>query len=975
MATQPIAAITAKSTAAITKESDTLHWKNNPDEARRRKNSLTWKEINAESQRKARSDSSSYSENSDSESSTSTSLCDDENNIPPSLDSTPVRKRRNKESAVIRKLEESAKSATNQNPTTLIVTDTTSQLFSESVTDEKAEKSPSKSENLAISAPAEGISSISQLSPMPDISSYFSTAISPIKSPSNYYDFPDFSAFSIGLGAAIDESDEKFEVSEQGVTNEFFERVTSSMPPSSTSSSSAATVIAAVTQNNSAIKLKHVKQKSLSMEEEKTYENREDLFRINRSFSDGTIISNDAAGGDILQRIISENSKILTRFSNDSLTSSTRTAIVETILEEGKSSEENSSECEEIAAIDAVEECPSTSIQDIADIALESQKSDTKPSATLSLLTCNATQNDDDDVTVQNEKSMNGENSKETLATLHIHTTCNAPAAAATALTLNNNDESFAQKSLPLKDVRLEEAEVISPKFNEISDLVDKLKRVMESDLEKTQEVKPSDSSVTNVNNAEVKVVEEIEVKDEGDNNKSDGSNKEAVSVKITINCENENAGLETKVDNDLGKSSHEQEIKIDDKIESETKPKNDSQLEKCQPIDVGVVNNEKIKPAADEEVATKDSEKILEKLNYQLQRYEDTEKSPTSVVVVTRTPSNERTTDYKKELEVLLKEREIEKRSKSPTYRYEESPQPPPSIVNSSPSPYDHEPRNEIRRRDIASLESTQQMRRPFKSSPSSSLSSSPSNIHSTLSSIQNTIKTLDSACQRSEIYNYKKLDKAMESIEKICESDREWHFYKRTKNFESPPSFKIDDILSSPSTSKPRGFIDERDLSPIRSNFLRYESENNASRKPKTPELDPHYLAKLRCLSTEEYIAGRKSPLGLSPSREKAPVDRYSRIDRSPTSPSLSSRFLKSPTGDRASKSAENSPSRYGGESNLSTRYTRYSPSTSHFDMDIKAESMSNLSFKSSALTENNKKYYEFEWEKTSNRRKYDI
>jgi hypothetical protein len=206
------------------------------------------------------------------------------------------------------------------------------------------------------------------------------------------------------------------------------------------------------------------------------------------------------------------------------------------------------------------------------------------------------------------------------------------------------------------------------------------------------------------------------------------------------------------------------------------------------------------------------------------------------------------------------------------------------------------------------------------------------------------------------------------MDCIEKICESDREWHFYKRTKNFESPPLFKIDDVVT---TTKTQRFMDDRDLSPIRSNFTRFEAEN--VRKPKTPELDPDYLAKLRGLSTEEYIAGRKSPLGLSPSGERSAFDRYSRIDRSPTSPSLSSRFLKSPTGDRASKSAENSPSRYGGESTLSTRYSRYSPSGgTTYSSDLRAESMNNLSCK--PVTET-KKYYEFEWEKTSTRRKYDI
>lgn len=949
-------------------ETDTLQWKNT-DEARRRKNSLTWKEINAESPKKARSDSSSYSENSDSESSTSTSLCDDEKN--PSLDSTPKKKRRHKDMRRIAKDESSAKNTQALSPLVTVESEVLCH-----VTEEKAETPPTISiiesivDNLGLS---EGISSISQLSPMPDISSYFSTAISPIKSPSNYYDFPDFSAFSIGSSLSatatiVEVAAESFDIGEQGVTNEFFERVTSS------------SAFNKLPTTHDFVKLKHIHQKSLSMEEDSRME--EDLGRINRSFSDGTIISNET--GDIFQKIIAENSKILTRFSNESLTSSsTRTPIVEEpILEELlKSPEENSSECEEIAAID-IEECTSgDGIQDIADIIeLKSQNSIsptynvvdlTKPSATLSLLACNATsqneEEEDDDVTVQNEKSMNGKNSEEneaatttTMATLQ--TTCNA-------LTLHNN-ESFAQKSLPLKDAPCEVETVISPKFNEISDLVDKLKKVMESDLQKAEE---SDKKVEKIEEiklkndecGEVKVMEKIEVKDTTTNNGNNNHvDKDAVSVTITINTCVE----EKKVENDLEKScSHEEEKKIDDSSLS----KLNTQLEKCQ-------SNEQIKSTTKEEVkAAKDSAKILENLNFQLQRYEDVEKSP--VAAPRRSPSTERATDYKKELENLMKEREHEKRAKSPTYRYEDSsPQPTIPSVNSSFAPYDHEPRNEFRRRDIASLESTQQMRRPFKSSPSSSLSSSPSsNIHSTLSSIQNTIKTLDSACQRSEIYNYKKLDKAMDCIEKMCESDREWHFYKRTRNYESPPSFKIDDILASPSSTSRRTFIDDRDLSPKPSNFLRYENES-VRKPPKTPELDPNYIARLRCLSTEDYIAGRLSPSGVSPSREfNTSFDRCSRIDRSPTSPSLSTRFLKSPTGDRTSKSAENSPSRCGGDSNSATRYSRYSPTNSRKDFDLKAESMSNLSYKSSsAFTDNNKKYYDTEWEKSAaSRRKFDI
>jgi hypothetical protein len=94
------------------------------------------------------------------------------------------------------------------------------------------------------------------------------------------------------------------------------------------------------------------------------------------------------------------------------------------------------------------------------------------------------------------------------------------------------------------------------------------------------------------------------------------------------------------------------------------------------------------------------------------------------------------------------------------------------------------------------------------------------------------------------------------------------------------------------------------------------------------------------------------------------------------------LSTRFLKSPTSDRASKSAENSPSRYGSESTSYATRSRYSPSK-----EFKAESMNNLNYMSLTSTSycstenrNPKKYYdEFEWEKktseTGTRRRFDI
>lgn len=915
------------------------------------------------------------------------------------------------------------------------------------------------------------------MSPLPDISTYF-TAISPIKTPCNYFEFPDFSSFTIGTSSDTD--NEKYEVSEQGVTNEFFERVTSSsvfnilpshvsydmsypnLPQmrhsypsdggvdvdlSEMSKSSDTEDHQQQQQQQSSINkmslshspqsmnhvlskemkcLKHVNQKSFSMEEPSQ---ESDIVKLNRSFSDGTIMECDD-----LEKIIAENSKILIKLK--ALPDSTESLkTIEPILEEMPLSS-NSSECEEIAAIDIEESSNNgdgillSEIQDIANLEsqLKSREIDTcayydiaKPSVTLPLLVCNATTHDDvvvvsttsahstsDDVTLQNEKSMNEDKNSDALVTQQ---TCTNNHNATTSDT--SSSSVFAQKSLPLNDVSEniccvktpgESSDIVSPKFNEISALVDKLKKeVMESDkIVNENEVKDSVSC----ENKE-KTSDSCEKSSSDVNVEKQSTKSNSTSVTITISKDEEDSKktckeeLDTK-SRDLEKIPTEDSSAAVQKIDNNKNSNSDfvlaklnTQLEKCQQPATTVNNNSnndnidkvddggksvvnvngsveemEVKTVAASAAAIeKDSNKILEKLNYQLQRYEGSSKSPSSGHRLSRSPSNERPNDYKREIEALIKERELEKSQK---FRSDLS----PSISNHSL--YDHEPRNEVRRRDIiASLETDQRIRRPFKSSPSSSLSASPSNISTTLSSIQNTIKSLDSACQRSEIYNYKKLDKAMESIEKMCETDREWQYYKRIKTYESPPSFKIDDILT---TKSPRSYLSDDKLSDPMT-FNRYESET--TKKVKTPELDPNYIAKLRCLSTEEYIAGRKSPLGLSPSRDsKLTSDRYSRIDRSPTSPILSSsRFLKSPTGDRASKSAENSPSRYGEESSYRTRY-----GTSTSSSDLKgAESYGNLSYKATSMTEKSRKYYDqFEWEKTSstsissnsiNRRKYDI
>ena len=75
---------------------------------------------------------------------------------------------------------------------------------------------------------ANTILSISQLSPMPDISKYFesSSSISPLKTPSNFFNFSDYATDFSNYHTELDDiRDLKFEVDDEGVTNELFERI------------------------------------------------------------------------------------------------------------------------------------------------------------------------------------------------------------------------------------------------------------------------------------------------------------------------------------------------------------------------------------------------------------------------------------------------------------------------------------------------------------------------------------------------------------------------------------------------------------------------------------------------------------------------------------------------------------------------------------------------------------------------------
>lgn len=1100
---------------------ETLHWNNTSDDAKKRRNSMTWKELNAERRTedvkamsksssasslgsnskadmaspKRRSDSSSYSEDSDCDSSTSTSLCDDD--ITSSLEASPMKKKRHKDLPLdaLKKplnmitIEESSPTGTDCPEVSISCVD-----------DDNKSLSPISNFYLDVSTDGD-ITSISQLSPMPDLSSYFS-AISPIQTPCNFFEFPDFSSFMLN-------TEEKFQVNEDGVTNEFFERVFEenlsecnipvSSPDKNTvmSKSYSPSILKSFDVDETSEKYeynlkaspKYIQQKSLSMDEQS--HDKEEVMAINRSYSDGTIINVDVKS-DGFHKIIAENSKILnkliprTTVSPDTFIESQFAKLnIEPITVEKPKSPNNLSDVEEeIAAIDKVEEGDKegilmSDIQDIADIKVYLDENDDAS------LSCN-TYTKDENVTERNEKSISDEN--ETMATLACSPLENKLDAEGEVLeTLTVRDFQ------PKAELRKEEEKSESPKFNEIQLMVTKLKEEMESQLKcsvpeveenvaKSVSVEKTSGKSSEVNSERDEAIQlskivkeeksweapEQSLCDRPCNHFVDSSKVKEISKNLI------EEGLEKKPDEnskktsfkngDLEKAVSESLQKIDKSGSDMILEKLNTQLEICQTNEILTSEKEKnmsennkldnevdsikieikhenqdevFKNASSNECKTcsagkskeletkKDSKDILEKLNIQLQRYEDS--SPKSKGKHSEAPSaafsSKEKTTYETsavmELATLIKERELEKlseqkllmkTSKEFDYDLSLSPVRTPRSKSNISSPvaepgtsgkfnnffYDHEPRSNIRRRDVITLETEQRMRRSFKSSPTSSLSSSPSNISNTLSSIQNTIKILDSACQKTDLLGGKHLEKAMESIDKICDTDREWKSYKKNR-YDSPPSFnvRVDDVsFDSIYQPKCRGLIDEDknvdkiyDLSPRRKRYdfddvevsfksSKDPSPSRYSSKSKTPEIDPDYVAKLRYLSTEEYIAGRKSPLGGS--RETLNVK--FKIDRSPTSPTLStsthfSRSARSPhhstsllrfpsSDNRSSKSAENSPSRYSGD-RVESSY-KYNSATGV--IDSKADSMSNLSHK-------HDRKYEHEWETPSNKKKYDF
>lgn len=272
---------------------ETLLWRDT-DHTRQRRDSLTWKEIKADRaamlregnevksqklrSRLGKSDSSSYSEESDGEqealgkdgSSTDTSLCDDDD--PKSLEKSPKRKAKlarklnektkpvevtSREASLERRRPKSWAPSTHEIPFMLMGTDSGDEK--EPATKEEEDSATesdrfgyardtnwsraagdlaySKLEPLHVEETAElaGITSSSQLSPLPDIANYLSTtSISPLPTPKPVFvmsesempTIPHDSIESTRLREDLEPA-KRYDVSDAGVTNQYFERVNS----------------------------------------------------------------------------------------------------------------------------------------------------------------------------------------------------------------------------------------------------------------------------------------------------------------------------------------------------------------------------------------------------------------------------------------------------------------------------------------------------------------------------------------------------------------------------------------------------------------------------------------------------------------------------------------------------------------------------------------------------------------------------
>lgn len=254
---------------------ETLHWKDTDAEgAKKRRNSLKWKDIprvdklgdkqvtdveivNQEEKQgetsavdisrakfRNRSESSSYSEDSDGNSSTSTSLCDDETvnvirDSGSSLESSPFKKKVSPEEVEVPLVEKfidiqnyidslGTDAIVKEQDPELAPTDVQVRIVEEGFTAAAVDEDDEE---------ATQITSISQLSPVADLSHYLSS-ISPLKTPSSPFDL---SEMLTTLSPSSENNQEMahdgrlftgVEVSEEGVTNTYFERINLAERPS-----------------------------------------------------------------------------------------------------------------------------------------------------------------------------------------------------------------------------------------------------------------------------------------------------------------------------------------------------------------------------------------------------------------------------------------------------------------------------------------------------------------------------------------------------------------------------------------------------------------------------------------------------------------------------------------------------------------------------------------------------------------------
>ncbi|XP_055618343.1 serine-rich adhesin for platelets isoform X2 [Toxorhynchites rutilus septentrionalis] len=224
---------------------------------------------------KLRSESSSYSEESDDSSSTSTSLCDDENQLlsTSSLEASPMKRRLTPDS--IKEVpDEEQLVVTTENSSfsnfSLLVDTQRSEPTLPDIAEESFSETQNSSTEMPFSVKTDGmktedskippeistigptelmsnpnkslsiaITSTSQLSPIPDISHYVSLyTISPLKTPSSIIDYSDYlnnipSENTITANAqGTDIKDAiSFNVSDEGVTNQLFERMNAADRP------------------------------------------------------------------------------------------------------------------------------------------------------------------------------------------------------------------------------------------------------------------------------------------------------------------------------------------------------------------------------------------------------------------------------------------------------------------------------------------------------------------------------------------------------------------------------------------------------------------------------------------------------------------------------------------------------------------------------------------------------------------------